>query len=113
MKFSMIYSLSSLKYLLDSSRRTSQKGVKRLLISPQYIEHKISTFNEIFNRMKERKNLSYSLRKVAHPFKSSLNSMFLPILSLPEAFTALTNVNYVKNAIFENYFEQFSHLSTV
>ena len=113
MKFSMIYSLSSLKYLLDSSRRTSQKGVKRLLISPQYIEHKISTFNEIFNRMKERKNLSYSLRKVAHPFKSSLNSMFLPILSLPEAFTALTNVNYVKNAIFENYFEQFSHFSTV
>ena len=113
MKFSMIYSLSSLKYLLDSSRRTSQKGVKRLLISPQYIEHKISTFNEIFNRMKERKNLSYSLRKVAHPFKSSLNSMFLPILSLPEAFTALTNVNYVKNAIFENYFEQFSHFYTV
>ena len=89
------------------------KGVKRLLFSPQYIEHKISTFNEIFNRMKEQKNLSYSLRKVAHPFKSSLNSMFLPILSQPEAFVALTNVNYVKNAIFENYFEQFSHLSTV
>ena len=51
-------------------------GVKRLLFSPQYIEHKISTFNEVFNRMKEQKNLSYSLRKVAHPFKSSLNSMF-------------------------------------
>jgi len=89
------------------------KGVKRLLFSPQYIEHKISTFNEIFNRMKEQKNLSYSLRKVAHPFKSSLNSMFLPILSLPGAFVTLTNVNYVKNAIFENYFEQFSHFSTV
>ena len=41
------------------------KGVKRLLFSPQYIEHKISIFNEIFNRMKEQKNLSYSLRKVA------------------------------------------------
>ena len=27
--------------------------------------------NEIFKRMKERKNLSYSLRKVAHPLKSS------------------------------------------
>ena len=63
--------------------------------------------------MKEQKNLSYSLRKVAHPFKSSLNSMFLPILSQPEAFVALTNVNYVKNAIFENYFEQFSHFPTV
>ena len=89
------------------------KGVKRLLFSPQYIEHKISTFNEIFNRMKEQKNLSYSLRKVAHPFKSSLNTMFLPILSLPGAFVILTNVNYVKNAIFDNYFEQFSHFSTV
>ena len=83
------------------------KGVKRLLFSPQYIEHKISIFNEIFNRMKEQKNLSYSLRKVTHPFKSSLNSMFLPILSLPAAFVTLTDVNYVKNAIFENYFERF------
>jgi len=33
------------------------KGVKCLLFSPQYIEHKISTFNEIFNRMKEQKNI--------------------------------------------------------
>ena len=33
--------------------------------------------------MKEQKNLSYSLRKVAHPFISSLNSMFLPILRPP------------------------------
>ena len=63
--------------------------------------------------MKEQKNLSYSLRKVEHPFKSSLNSIFLPILSLPEIFSILTNVNYVKNAIFENYFEQFSHFSIV
>jgi hypothetical protein len=39
--------------------------------------------------------------------------MFLPILSLSGAFVTLTNVNYVKNAIFENYFEQFSHFSTV
>lgn len=66
------------------------KGVKRLLFLSQYIEHKISTFNEIFNRMKEQKNLSYSLRKVTHPIKSSLNSMFLPILSLPGAFAVQT-----------------------
>ena len=89
------------------------KDVKRLLFSPQYIEHKISIFNEIFNRMKEQKNLSYSLRKVAHPFKSSLNSMFLPILSLPVVFVTLTSVNYVKKAIFENHFKQFSHFSIV
>ena len=72
------------------------KGVKRLLFSPQNIEHKISTFSEIFKRMKEQKNLFYSLRKVEHPSKSYLNSLFLPILSLPVAFTILTNVNYVK-----------------
>ena len=89
------------------------KGVKRLLFSPQYIEHIISTFNEIFKRMKEQKNLSYSLRKVTHPFKISLNSMFLMILSLPGAFVTLTSINYVKNAIFENYFEQFSRFSIV
>ena len=63
--------------------------------------------------MKEQKNLSYSLRKVAHPFKSSLKSMFLPILSLPGVFVALIYVKYVKNAIFENNFEQFSHFSIV
>ena len=57
--------------------------------------------------MKEQRNLSYSLRKVEQPFKSSLNSIFLPILSQPEIFSILTNVNYVKNAIFENNFEQF------
>jgi len=39
--------------------------------------------------MKEQKNLSYSLRKVTYPFKSSLNSMFLPILSLPGAFVLI------------------------
>ena len=50
--------------------------------------------------MKEQKNLSYSLRKV-------------PILSLPGLFAILINVNYVKNAIFENYFEHFSHFSIV
>ena len=83
------------------------KGVKRLLFLPQYIEHKISIFNELFNQMKKQKNLSYRLRKVVHPFKSSLKSMFLPILSLPGVFATLTDVNYVKNAIFENYFERF------
>ena len=50
------------------------------------VEHKISIFNELFNQMKKQKNLSYRLRKVVHPFKSSLKSMFLPILSLPGVF---------------------------
>ena len=58
------------------------KGVKRLLFSSQYIKHKISTFSEIFKRMKEQENLSYSLRKVADSFKNSLNTVFSPIFGL-------------------------------
>ena len=89
------------------------KGVKRLLFSPQYIEHKISIFNKTINQMKERKNIIYSLRKVAYSSKNSLNTMFSPIFSLLGAYSTLINVKYVKNAIFENYFEQLSHFSTV
>ena len=88
------------------------KGVKRLLFSPQYIEHKISTFNETNNYMKELKTIIYSLRKVGHTFKNCLTSVFSLIFGLIGAHSILTNVNYVKNAIFENYFEQFSHFST-
>ena len=79
----MICSLSSQKYLLDSFIRIRLRGVKRLFISPQYIEHKISIFNEI------------------------INTMFSPIFSLLEAYCYLINVKYVKNEVFENYFEQF------
>lgn len=89
------------------------KGVKRLLFSPQYIEHKISTFNETNNYMKELKTIIYSLRKVGYTFKKCLNTVFSPIFGLIGAYPVLTNVNYVKNAIFENYFEHFSHFSTV
>lgn len=89
------------------------KGVKRLLFSPQYIEHKISIFEETSNQMEERKAIIYSLMKVAHSFKNSLNTVFPPILGLLGVYPTLINVNYVKNAIFENYFEQFSHFSIV
>lgn len=89
------------------------KGVKRLLFSPQYIERKISIFNETINRMKERKTIICSLSKVAYSFKNSLNTVFSPIFGLLGVYFALINVNYVKKAIFENYFEQFSHFSTV
>ena len=106
MRFSMICSLSSQKYLLDSFMRISLKGVKRILFSPQYIERKISTFEETTNQMEERKAIIYSLRKVAYSFKNSLNTVFSPIFGLLGVYSALTNVNYVKNAIFENYFEQ-------
>ena len=108
-----ICSLCSQKYLLDSFMRIRLRGIKRLLFSPQYIEHKISIFNETTNQMKERKTIIYNLRGVAYSFKNGLNTMILPIFCLLGVHSTLTNVNYVKNAIFENYFEQFSHFSTV
>ena len=89
------------------------KGVKCLLFSPQYVEQKISKSNDIPIRMNEQKNILERLAEVIQPFKTGLNATVLPNFILPEAYCHLTNVNYVKNAIFENYFEQFSHFSTV
>ena len=63
--------------------------------------------------MKERKTIICSLRKVAYSFKNSLNTVFSPNFGLLGVYSTLINVNYVKYAIFENYFEQFSHFSTV
>ena len=107
MIFSMICSLSSQKYLLDSFMRIRLRDVKRLLYSPQYIEHKISIFNETINLMKEQKHMLYNLRKVPSLFKTGLITMFSPIFSLLEAYCHLINVKYVKNEVFENNFEQF------
>ena len=89
------------------------KCVKCLLFTPQYIEHKISIFIETTNQMKERKTIIYNLREVAYSFKNGLNTMFLPIFCLLGVYSTLTSVKYVKNEVFENYFEQFSHFSTV
>ena len=63
--------------------------------------------------MKEQKTIIYNLREVAYSFKNGLNTMFLPIFCLLGVHSTLTNVKYVKNAIFENYFEQFLHFSIV
>ncbi len=89
------------------------KGVKRLLSSVQYIEHKFSIFDGISIRMKERKNILRRFAEVIHPFKNGLTTIFSPVFSLLEAYCHLINVKYVKNEVFENYFEQFSHFSTV
>ena len=58
------------------------KGVKRLLFSPQYIEHKISIFNETISLMKEYKHILYNFRKGPNLFKTGLITMFSPIFSL-------------------------------
>ena len=57
------------------------KGVKHLLFSSQYIEQEISIFNETNNQMKEQMSIIYSLRKVEHSFKSSLNTVFCLFLA--------------------------------
>ena len=62
--------------------------------------------------MKEYGTLSPVCRVLAHYLKTALNSIFLRILGRLKA-THLNNVNFVKNEIFESYFEQYSHFSTV
>ena len=52
-------------------------------------------------------------RGLVHYPKASTNTTLSPILGIFGALFVLNNVKYVKNAIFENYFEQFSHFSTV
>ena len=63
--------------------------------------------------MNEQKNILEKLAEDIHPFKAGLITMFSPIFSPLEAYCHLINVKYVKNEVFENYFEQFSHFSTV
>ena len=89
------------------------KGVKRLVFSPQYIEQIISKYNEIPIRMNEQKNILERLAEVMRPFKTGFNAIVMPNFSLLDAYCHLINVKYVKNEVFENYFEQFSHFSTV
>lgn len=83
------------------------KGVKRLLSSVLYIEHKISIFNGIFSQMKEQRNILIRSREVKYPFKTALNTIPLPFFALSDTYHQLIKVKYVKNAIFENNFEQF------
>ena len=52
-------------------------------------------------------------RGLMHYPKTSIYTTFLPIFGTLRAQPALNDVNCVKNAVFENYFEQFYHFSTV
>ena len=63
--------------------------------------------------MKEYGTLSPVCRVLAHYLNTALNSIFLRILGRLKANPPLNNVNFVKNEIFESYFEQYSHFSTV
>jgi hypothetical protein len=57
--------------------------------------------------MNEQKNILERLAEVIRPFKTGLNALIRPNFSLLEAYCHLINVKYVKNEVFENYFEQF------
>ncbi|MBQ3631136.1 MAG: hypothetical protein II949_07840 [Prevotella sp.] len=108
--------LNMFTHFPTTSSRTSAiviVGVKRILFSPQDIEQKISTFNEQFIQMKEYSTLSSVCRILTHHLKTALNSIYLRILGRLKVNLVLNNINYVKNEIFENYFEQISHFSTV
>lgn len=54
-----------------------------------------------------------NFRGLMHQLETSIYSILSPILGMFGVQPALNNVKYVKNAIFENYFEQFYHFSTV
>ena len=89
------------------------KSGKRLLFLPQNIEQKISTFYKLSHKMKGQMSNLTDYRGLVHYPKTSTNTTLSPILGIFGALFALNNVKCVKNAIFENYFEQFSHFSTV
>lgn len=52
-------------------------------------------------------------RGLIHQPETSIYSILSPILGMFRVQPVLNNVKCVKNAIFENNFEQFSHISTV
>ena len=52
-------------------------------------------------------------RGLMHYPKTSINTKLSPIFGIFRVQSILNNVKCVKNAVFENYFEQFYHFSTV
>ena len=55
--------------------------------------------------MNEQKNILERLAEVIRPFKTGFNAIVMPNFSLLDAYCHLINVKYVKNEVFENYFE--------
>ncbi|MBQ7181232.1 MAG: hypothetical protein IJR87_08070, partial [Bacteroidaceae bacterium] len=86
---------------------------KTLTFLPQNIEQKISTFYKPPHKMKEQKSDLTDYRGLMHYPKTSIYTTLSPILGMFGVQPVLNNVKCVKNAIFENYFEQFYHFSTV
>ena len=89
------------------------KGVKRLLFSPQDIKHKISINYNQHIQMKGQNNSLTDYGELTVFLGTALYTAFSLVFGRFATHPPLNNVNCVKNAVFENYFEQFSHFSTV
>ena len=63
--------------------------------------------------MKRQNNSLTDYGELTVFLKTALYTAFSPVFDRFATHPPLNNVNCVKNAIFENYFEQFSHLSTI
>ena len=86
---------------------------KTLTFLPQNIEQKISTFYKLpYKKKGEMSDLTDYSGFIHHP-KTCINTTPSPIWGMFGIQSILNNVKCVKNAVFENYFEQFYHFSTV
>ena len=84
--------------------------------SSQHIEQKyqyLTQNSSEYIQMKARGNILVDFRGGLYQAKTSLFTAFSPIPGISRTYPILNNVKCVKNAVFENYFEQFYHFSTV
>jgi hypothetical protein len=86
---------------------------KTLTFLPQNIEQNISTFYKLPHIMKGQMSELTDFRGLMHQPETSIYSILSHILGMFGVQPVLNNVKCVKNAVFENYFEQFYHFSTV
>ena len=105
-------------FLETSSRFThadKAKGVKRLLFAQDFErKYQYLTLNPSKQiQMEVKGKILVDFRGGLHQAKTSLFTAFSPIPGISETYHMLNNVKCVKNVLFENYFEQFYHFSTV
>ena len=87
-----------------------------LTCSSQHIEQKyqyLTQNSSEYIQMKARGNILVDFREGLYQAKTSLFTAFSPIPGISGTYPTLNNVKHVKNVLFENYFEQFYHFSTV
>lgn len=86
-------------------------GVKCLLL-PQDIEHKISRYYFNFVRLNGKRDIHAAKTRRNNHLKTPYNTTFSLHFVLSSEQLPLNSVNYVKNAILENNFEQLYRYCT-